>query len=214
MIGTVSKYYNNGHWGTVLCQCIHTSAWEKLLLASRWYHQMHCETVSLIGWGLETGRCRFFNQECINALISVTAFQSRHLLHWPWCCFIGYLYVTILIIRAYSFITVNVVSSNARFKSNVRHQPPYLVLEPPYPHLSPEPLPPRDLWSYLFNDETWLEHKYLKKKSQSGQLIVSTNICIGPEHIVSSDIMTNIYIYIYVYLLQHRSIGSHLQTQW
>ena len=44
-----------------------------------------------------------------------------------------------------SIFFLNVVSSNARFMSNVRHQPPYLVLEPPYPHLSPEPLPPRDL---------------------------------------------------------------------
>ena len=108
--------------------------------------------------------CRPSCRRHSDALLSVTAFQSRHLLHWPWFCFIGYLSITILIIRVHSFITVNVVSSNARFMSNVRHQPPYLVLEPPYPHLSPEPLPPRDLWSYLFNDETWLEHKYSKKK--------------------------------------------------
>ena len=33
---------------------------------------------------------------------------------------------------------------------------------------------------------------FQKKKSQSGQLIVSTNMCIGSEHLVSSDIMTNI----------------------
>ena len=110
-----------------------------------------------------SSRCRPSCRRHSDALLSVTAFQSHHLLHWPWCCFSRwYLSITILIIWACFFITVNVVAPIAWFMSNIRHQPPYLVLKPPYPHLSRKPLPPRDLWSCLFNDATRLGHKYSK----------------------------------------------------
>ena len=105
--------------------------------------------------------CRPSCRHHSDALLSVTAFQSHHLLHWPWFCFIGYLSITILIIRAYSFWTLYPPMHNLCPMFVINHR---ISSWSPHIHICHRSLyPPRDLWSYLFNDETWLEHKYSKK---------------------------------------------------